>query len=185
MLIEIIVAVVIGYLIGSIPFAFIFGRLWGKNVGKMGDNNIGATNVLKNVSKIAGILTGIFDILKGLVPLLIAFFIFNLPEFGLGLMGLSLVVGHIFPIYLKFKGGKGIATAFGVFAFFLIWYIAIPVVLFLLLMFVFKKKTWYFVLWTVPILGIFTKNSFLTIMFLFVIVDVLYLVWIERKIEND
>lgn len=177
MLIEIIISVIIGYLIGSIPFSFIIGKFRGVDIRKKGDNNIGATNVFRNVGKLLGVLSATFDILKGLIPLIIAFFIFNIPEIGLGLMGMALIIGHIFPIYLKFKGGKGIATTFGVSAFFLIWYIVVVIGLWFLIFFVFKKKTWYLLLWTLPLLALIAGRSLVAIIFLIIIVIIIYVIY--------
>ena len=97
------------YLIGGIPFGYLIGRLRGVDVRTVGSKNIGATNVFRTVGKKWGLLAFACDVLKGLLPTLAA------KHFG-GLalwVGVACVVGHMLTPYMKFKGGKGVATAFG------------------------------------------------------------------------
>ncbi len=101
------------YIAGAIPFGLIFARLFsGKDIRKAGSGNIGTANVIRNVGLVAGSLTFLFDVLKGLFPVLIALKFFDIKTASM--VGLLAVIGHIFPIFLKFRGGKGVATAFGV-----------------------------------------------------------------------
>lgn len=111
---------VASYLIGAIPFGLIVGRLVGIDVRSSGSGNIGATNVARLLGKKLGVITLILDCLKGFLPIFVASKL--LPEgpnrdIILLLCGIFAVVGHMFPIYLGFKGGKGVATALGVFLF--------------------------------------------------------------------
>lgn len=102
------------YLLGSIPSGLLLARLSGApDPRKVGSGNIGATNVLRSGGKALGILTLIFDILKGLIPTLAAALVLK-NSYVVGLVGLLAFLGHLFPVYLKFKGGKGVATAIGV-----------------------------------------------------------------------
>jgi len=102
------------YLLGSIPSGLLLARLSGApDPRKVGSGNIGATNVLRSGGKTLGILTLIFDILKGLIPTLAAALVLK-NSYVVGLVGLLAFLGHLFPVYLKFKGGKGVATAIGV-----------------------------------------------------------------------
>lgn len=100
------------YLLGSIPFGLLISkRLLNIDVTKHGSNNIGATNVLRLGNKKVAFLTLILDISKGLIPILIS------NKLGLDyplIIGLFALIGHIFPIWLKFRGGKGIATYIGI-----------------------------------------------------------------------
>ncbi|MEK7765191.1 MAG: glycerol-3-phosphate 1-O-acyltransferase PlsY [bacterium] len=102
-----------GYLIGSIPFGWLVARAHGINIQEAGSGNIGATNVYRTVGRIAGIGVLILDVLKGAVPVLIA------PRIAGELLplaaGLGALAGHLWPVWLKFKGGKGVATGLGVF----------------------------------------------------------------------
>ncbi|MDC4206279.1 MAG: glycerol-3-phosphate 1-O-acyltransferase PlsY [Candidatus Manganitrophus sp.] len=108
-------SVIIAYLVGSIPAGLLVSKFSGGiDPRQAGSKNIGATNVMRVAGKKAAALTLIGDLLKGLLPVAAAR-LFNLPEEGLLLVGLSAILGHIFPVYLKFKGGKGVATSFGVF----------------------------------------------------------------------
>ena len=106
----------IGYLLGSIPFGLIVTRLGGSgDIRNVGSGNIGATNVLRTGRKGLAVATLLGDMLKGTAAVLLVnwFTGFAVPEFGL-VAGLGAVFGHVFPVWLKFKGGKGVATYIGV-----------------------------------------------------------------------
>jgi glycerol-3-phosphate acyltransferase PlsY len=110
--------IIFGYLIGSIPFGLLYGRLAGIDVRQQGSGNIGATNVNRLLGKKLGILTLASDLLKGLLPMLLAAQILGeRPDAPLWTMltGMAAVTGHCWPVYLKFRGGKGVATALGIF----------------------------------------------------------------------
>src|SRR4029078_7107086 len=117
----ILAAVLIGsYLLGSIPFGYLAGRLAGIDIRKVGSGNVGATNVVRFLGKKYGYPVFALDVLKGFVPVKISMLIapglpteWNSPEiFGI-LAALSSVLGHLYPPWLKFKGGKGVATSAG------------------------------------------------------------------------
>jgi glycerol-3-phosphate acyltransferase PlsY len=107
-----IVYLIITYLLGSIPFGLIISKLFGKDIRKEGSGNIGATNVTRVLGKRAGLLVLILDMLKGFLPIYIAKSIFDTKL--VSLLAIASVIGHCFSIFLKFKGGKGVATAIGV-----------------------------------------------------------------------
>lgn len=113
-----LLAILAGYLIGSLSFAVIVSRLMGlSDPRSYGSGNPGATNVLRSGNKAAAILTLVFDALKGYVPVLLVL-LFG-PDIGLGegtaaLVGLAAFLGHLWPVFFGFKGGKGVATAAGV-----------------------------------------------------------------------
>ncbi|WP_029521414.1 glycerol-3-phosphate 1-O-acyltransferase PlsY [Persephonella sp. IF05-L8] len=102
------------YLIGSIPFGYIVGKLFGKDITKEGSGNIGATNVTRTIGKKAGILVLILDLLKGFIPVFFAKNYFHFEPKFIGLVAVMAVIGHCFSVFMKFKGGKGVATGFGV-----------------------------------------------------------------------
>ncbi len=111
----------LSYLIGSIPFAFIIARKRGiKDIRQHGSGNVGATNVLRTAGVKAGLLAFILDFAKGIAATYIPILLNVIPPEPLDplalriLTGLIAVLGHIFPIWLKFKGGKGVATTLGV-----------------------------------------------------------------------
>lgn len=109
-----IIFVVIAYLLGSIPSGILVARaLGGVDPRTIGSKNIGATNVSRSAGKRAGVITLLGDLLKGAIPTFIAFRLNHDPLF-VSLVGIAAFAGHLFPIYLKFKGGKGVATACGV-----------------------------------------------------------------------
>ena len=109
---EIILVVSFSYLSGSIPFGLILTKFFGgQDVRKIGSGNIGATNVLRTGNKYLAATTLILDILKGYVPVVITQQFFSEH---LHLSALMAFLGHIFPIWLKFKGGKGVATYLGI-----------------------------------------------------------------------
>lgn len=104
------------YLIGAIPTGVLLTRLVGsEDIRSAGSGNIGATNVYRVAGRKLGIITLLGDCLKGVLPLLIAQQGFNLTENGIALIALAAFIGHCYPVYLGFKGGKGVATALGIF----------------------------------------------------------------------
>jgi len=114
-------ALAFAYLAGSIPFAFLFARFNGVDIRKVGSGNVGATNVFRAVGKGWGVLTFTCDVLKGLLPALAlpwaARALTGAPLSGDGLAlgcGAAAIAGHTWPVWLRFKGGKGVATTAGV-----------------------------------------------------------------------
>jgi acyl phosphate:glycerol-3-phosphate acyltransferase len=114
-----ITIIIIAYLIGSIPFGFLLTKMMGGgDIRQTGSGNIGATNVMRLLGKKAGYLTFILDSVKGIIPIII---LSSLSIKGsiegvshCYLVGFITIIGHCYPIWLKFKGGKGVATAIGV-----------------------------------------------------------------------
>ena len=115
---------ILSYLIGSIPFGLLIGKIAGKDLRKHGSGNIGSTNAVRTLGFKLGSVSAIFDILKGALIIFIVYileantswknpFIIN-GESVYALYGLTAVVGHCYSIFLKFKGGKAVATSFGV-----------------------------------------------------------------------
>jgi glycerol-3-phosphate acyltransferase PlsY len=105
----------LGYLIGSIPFSFLVARLFGvKDVRKVGSGNVGATNVMRSAGKAPGLLALILDGSKGALTVLLARGL-STSETAVCLAGLCAVIGHLFPVWLSFRGGKGVATGAGLF----------------------------------------------------------------------
>ena len=102
------------YLLGSIPTGLLLGKLYGIDVRKEGSGNIGATNLYRTVGRKVGIITLIGDCLKGLLPVLLAWKL-GLLEPMQAWVGLAAFCGHVFSVFLLFKGGKGVATALGVY----------------------------------------------------------------------
>lgn len=115
-----IIMAIIAYLIGSINFSIIISKkMAGFDVREKGSGNAGTTNMLRSVGKKAAAITLICDILKGVISILIAIIIGNImknldKELLLQIAGIAVVIGHTFPIFYQFKGGKGVATSLGV-----------------------------------------------------------------------
>jgi acyl phosphate:glycerol-3-phosphate acyltransferase len=104
------------YLFGSIPFGLLLGKLFGGgDVRKAGSGNIGATNVARVVGPLAGILTLFFDTAKGTVAVWLTGRVANDSATWMMIAALAVLLGHCFPVWLKFQGGKGVATALGAF----------------------------------------------------------------------
>ena len=121
-----IILLIISYLIGSIPFGYLLGKSKGKDIREQGSGNIGSTNVTRTLGVKFGAIAMICDLLKGALIILIVYLLeattnWNSPFVINGeslyiLYGLAAVVGHVFPVFLKFKGGKAVATTMGAFA---------------------------------------------------------------------
>ena len=112
MITEIFLVFIFSYLCGSIPFGLILTKLFlKKDIRNIGSGNIGATNVLRSGNKLVGYSTLLLDILKAILPVI--YVKFNYPDF-IYISSLSVFLGHVFPIWLKFNGGKGVATYVGI-----------------------------------------------------------------------
>jgi acyl phosphate:glycerol-3-phosphate acyltransferase len=110
---EMLFALTLGYLLGSIPFGFVLTRLAGKgDVRDIGSGNIGATNVLRTGSKLLAALTLLLDCLKATAAILMAQRLFGAETMRMAAAGA--LIGHLYPVWLKFRGGKGVATLLGI-----------------------------------------------------------------------
>ena len=109
-----VIGIVAGYLIGSIPFALLLGRRHGIDIRHVGSGNVGATNVLRAVGARAAVLTLLLDAAKGTIAVFIARQLADEPSVPV-LAALASIVGHVSPVWLRFRGGKGVATAGGAF----------------------------------------------------------------------
>lgn len=125
-MIDIIITVILmisSYLIGSIPFALLMGKINGVDIREYGSKNIGTTNAIRVLGKPKGLLAFVFEVLKGAFAIIVAKILISLDlyDFPIEINGVDLilivgipaVLGHVFPIYLKFKGGKAVATSLG------------------------------------------------------------------------
>ena len=109
---ELIIIILTSYLMGSVPFGLILTKIFlNKDIRKIGSGNIGATNVLRAGNKIVGYLTLTLDVLKAIIPII--YIKLNYPDL-IYVSSLSVFLGHVFSIWLKFKGGKGVATYVGI-----------------------------------------------------------------------
>ena len=109
---ELFIIIISSYLMGSIPFGYILTKIFlKKDIRDIGSGNIGATNTLRTGNKLIGYSTLVLDILKAVIPIIIIKF--NFTEY-IYVSSLSVFIGHVFPLWLKFKGGKGVATYVGI-----------------------------------------------------------------------
>ena len=114
MLVQILLALLIGYLFGCIQSAYLLGKLAGKiDIREHGSGNAGASNITSTLGLKYGLIVGFVDILKGFLAVMVVTWIFPDDPALAYLAGLMAVLGHIFPFYLKFQGGKGVATLVG------------------------------------------------------------------------
>ena len=133
--IEALILILLAYLVGSIPFGLILSKLFAKrDIRSAGSGNIGATNVMRVLGKKLGVLTLMFDILKGAIFVILAEVVTH-SEIWASLAGLAAFLGHLYPIYLKFRGGKGVATSVGIFLFLAPYALLVDIVIFLLVVY--------------------------------------------------
>jgi glycerol-3-phosphate acyltransferase PlsY len=109
-----VVLALLGYVLGSILFGEIIAKLKGIDIRKVGSGNVGATNVGRALGKKYALLVFILDMMKGFIPAYIGAYLFGISTFSFFIVALSPVVGHMFSIFSSLRGGKGVATAFGV-----------------------------------------------------------------------
>jgi len=132
--------IIASYFIGAIPTGVVLARAFsGKDIRQEGSGNIGATNVTRVLGKKLGALTLVGDLLKGFLPVWVGSYLVSSLNV-VCLMGCAAFLGHLFPVYLKFKGGKGVATALGVFL-----YLSPIVILVEIIVFVFVVGIWRYV----------------------------------------
>lgn len=112
---QVLLVVVISYFIGNISFSRILAWTKKKDITKLGSGNAGSTNVLRNFGLLMGVINLVLDILKGFLPAYLSYIIFGHNLIYLYIAGISVMVGHIYPVVFLFKGGKGIASMLGVF----------------------------------------------------------------------
>lgn len=116
MAVSLILATVIAYLLGGVPFGYLFVRFaLGKDIRTMGSGNIGATNVHRSAGGKAGVVVLLLDILKGYLAVWVAGMLTHNAAIGLALAAVAVMVGHSFPVFLRFKGGKAVACFIGAF----------------------------------------------------------------------
>lgn len=110
---ESVVLIILSYILGSISFSILISAVFGiSDIRKHGSGNAGATNVLRTVGKKAALLTFLCDVLKGILPVVAAYFL-KVPFQAMLLSAFAAIAGHIFPVFFGFKGGKGVSTSFG------------------------------------------------------------------------
>jgi glycerol-3-phosphate acyltransferase PlsY len=145
MISDIVIAIVIGYLLGSFPSAYLAGRLRkGIDIREVGSKNMGAMNIFYQVGPMEAMLVTLADLGKGVGAILLVRWLLGIPpEFELltGLTGATAIIGHIFPVFLKFHGGKGAATAIGILIFLMPWAVPFLFIVFVIALLVTHNPT--------------------------------------------
>jgi len=184
-----VILIVIGYLLGSIPFGYLVSKAKRVDIQKVGSGNIGGTNVSRVLGFKWGAFVAILDVLKGAIPAYLAISphtIFGVGVFFLNwqiaLIALTPVLGHIFPIFLKFKGGKGMATTFGVLIVLLGWkYFLIWLSAWILILIIFKIMSFTNLLMASFLPLIFWISSFSLAYFTLGIILAILIWWAHRE----
>ncbi len=132
-----ILVCLLAYLSGSVPVGFLIAKARGINIKEIGSGGTGATNIARNLGPKLGVLVGVLDFLKSFFPVLLARYFFT-QDWQVMMVSVLPVLGHIFPVWLRFKGGKGVATIFGILAgffgllpflmFLALWYLVVRMV---------------------------------------------------------
>lgn len=132
--------VICAYLAGSIPFGYIYGRVFrGIDIRQHGSGNIGATNVARVIGMGPGLVTFIFDFVKGLLPPVLSLYLLELNLTIAVLSGVAAITGHIWPVYLRFKGGRAVLTSAGSLFAFIPWPVLIAFGAFLFVAFITRR----------------------------------------------
>ena len=178
---EWVLLVLAAYLIGSIPFGLIFGKaIWKKDLRQFGSHNIGATNAWRVLGKKAGLFIFIMDFIKGQLGVLLGAYLFALPG-AMVVGGLFAILGHMFPIFLGFRGGKGVATSLGVLAALMPKITAIVFIVWLVIVLITRYVSLGSVVAAVltPILAAVFKEPI--IYFLFTLVAAVFIIFRQRE----
>ena len=166
-----IIIIIISYLLGSIPFGLILTKIFlKKDIRDIGSGNIGATNALRSGNKLIGYSTLLLDIIKAILPVL--YIKLNYPDL-VYISALSVFLGHVFPLWLKFKGGKGVATFVGIIFSINIYYVLIFGITWILIFLISKYSSLASLIATlsIPIYLFFTNGNqviFFGIMFILI-----------------
>jgi glycerol-3-phosphate acyltransferase PlsY len=146
-----VLSIIIAYLLGSIPFAYIIGKLSGLDVRKVGDKNVGTFNIFRHAGWGAGIATLVADVGKGALAIVVAklFSVNELVVFG---AGVAAVIGHNWPVFLRFRGGRGLAVVIGVLLALLPVEMLIAAAISLLVLYATRSSIWFGVAMFIPLI---------------------------------
>ena len=182
-----VILIIFGYLFGNISNARILSKIIHQDITKMGSGNPGTMNMTRSFGTLMGFLTLVLDILKSVIPCLVAYFTAKyLLEGYVNILvyatGLSVVLGHIYPVFYKFKGGKGVASTIGIFfVLYPIWtLIFLAVGLIVLLIIQIGSITSFSVIFGLSVIGIIYNNSFIEI----ILISVILLIILFAHREN-
>ena len=145
-----VLSIVIAYLLGSIPFAYIIGKLSGLDVRQVGDKNVGTFNVFRHAGLGAGIATLIAEVGKGALAIVVAKLL-SVPELVMFGAGVAAVIGHNWPVFLRFRGGRGLAVAIGVLLALLPIEMLIAAAISLVVLYTTRSSIWFGVAMFIPL----------------------------------
>jgi len=148
-----VASIVIAYLLGSIPFAYIIGRFSGLDVRRVGDKNVGTFNIFRHAGLAAGIATLVADVGKGALAILAAKLL-SVPELVVFGAGIAAVIGHNWPIFLHFRGGRGLAVVIGVLLALLPVEMLISAAIALLVLYATRNTIWFGVAMFIPLISL-------------------------------
>jgi len=179
--------IILGYLMGNISNARIISRIINKDITKLGSGNPGTMNMTRNFGAKLGLLTLVLDIIKSVIPCLIAFLVakyivLDYINILIYATGLSVVIGHIFPVIYKFKGGKGVASTIGIFLVVYPIYTIIALILGLVVLLIFKigSLTSFCVIISLSVVGIVFANNFVEIILVVLLLVIILLTHIQN-----
>lgn len=173
--------IIFGYLLGSIPWGYLISKAKRIDIRKVGSGNIGGTNVLRILGLKWAALVSILDVIKGVIPAYLAIN-FLVSDWQIVLVAISPILGHIFPAWLKFKGGKGVATTFGVLFILLGWkFFLILLLIWLLVLAIFKIMSFTNLLMASFFPLILWISSFSLAYYIFGIILAILIWWTHRE----
>jgi len=146
-----VLSILIAYLLGSIPFAYITGKLTGLDVRRVGDKNVGTFNVFRHAGWGAGIATLVADVGKGSLAIVVAK-LFSMPELVVFGAGVAAVIGHNWPVFLRFRGGRGLAVVIGVLLALLPIEMLISAAIALVVLYITRNTIWFGVAMFIPLI---------------------------------
>jgi glycerol-3-phosphate acyltransferase PlsY len=146
-----VLSIIIAYLLGSIPFAYIIGKLSGLDVRQVGDRNVGTFNVFRHAGLGAGIATLVADVGKGALAIVVAKLL-SVPELVMFGAGVAAVIGHNWPVFLRFRGGRGLAVVIGVLLALLPIEMLIAAAIGLVVLYATRSSIWFGVAMFIPLI---------------------------------
>ena len=175
-----LIIILLAYVFGSIPWGYVVARLQGVDIRQKGSGSIGATNIYRTLGLSYAVFVGLLDVFKGVLVMGIAKFSLN-NHYEIALIALAVIVGHMFSIFLKGKGGKGIATTFGVLLVLIGWetmLLALLIWLGLLIFTRYMSLTNLVMIWFFPIFYVFVQPDFA--FFILGIIVTMLVYWAHR-----
>jgi len=181
-MIKLLFLIIFGYLFGSIPFSYLIPKAKGIDIRKVGSGNVGGTNVIRAMGLKFGLLATILDLLKAVIPVYLATR-FLLFDWQIALVAITPVLGHIFPVWLGFKGGKGVGSTIGVLLVLLGWkHFLILILIWVIVIAIFQIMSVASLLMS-SLLPLFLAYFFYPMPYYFLVIALAVLIWWAHR-EN-